>query len=80
MGVTMWYASGVMGRSSGSGRNRSDEPLSSSERWSLAMFVFAFVVAPIVAVCVIAWAMITAPPQDDSWCARWVSGHCAERA
>lgn len=82
MGVTSWYASGVMGpRRSGAGPHVSDDkPMSRADKWSLALFVFGFLVVPIIAAIVIAWAMITAPPQDNSWCARWVSGHCAERA
>lgn len=80
MGITMWYASGVMGKTHGHGPYQDDEPLSRGDKWSLVMFVFAFLIAPIIAAVIIAWAMVTAPPQDNSWCAKWVGGHCAERA
>lgn len=80
MGITSWYASGVMGGSRRRGPSSAwDKPLTRADRWSVVMFVSAFVVVPIIAAIVIIWAMITAPPQDNSWCTKWVSGHCAER-
>lgn len=80
MGISMWVASSVLSSHRPGPRYRDDRPLSRSDKWSAAMFIFAFVVVPIIAAVVIVWAMIMAPPQDNSWCARWVGGHCAERA
>lgn len=80
MGISTWYAAGVMG----SGRGRGlppvprNGPLTREEKWAIAGLAFCAFVA-IAGVAIIVWAMLTAPPQDNSWCARWVSGHCAER-
>lgn len=79
MGVTTWVASGVLRAGKGGRGPHIDKPLSRSDKWSLAWFIFAFVVVPVIAAVIIIWAMIVAPPQDNSWCARWVGGHCAEK-
>lgn len=81
MGITTWTAAGILrGGKGGYPRPRDDRPLTRGDKWSLAMFVFAFLILPIIAAIVIAWVIITAPPQDNSCCAKWVGGHCAERA
>lgn len=74
MGITSWTASGVLGKG---GPPAEGQELSG---WMCLELIVVFIIAPLVAIAAILWISITAPPQDTSWCARWVAGHCAERA
>lgn len=67
MGITTWTASGILNSGRGGGRNPypSNEPITIGDIFSLLLFLFAFLVAPIAAIIVIAVATLNAPPTTD---------------
>ncbi len=68
MGITMWYASGILGSGPYPYRPPDNKPLSHGEKCWFAVFVFVFFVMPVLAVLVIAWAMTNAPTTPVDCC------------